>query len=151
MFARLGPTQHMQYALKPVPSLNLPIQSVALGQDHTLALTKSGEVYSWGHNRFSQLGYVLEVSAAPGGRHEEPIQTVPKRIVGPLKREVVVGVAASRNASACWTKETLFTWGTNTGQLGVSYFFFHFSRRSNIFRIQGTIRMPNLFKSRRDL
>ena len=52
------------------------------------------------------------------GRHEEPIQAIPKRVVGLLRREVVIGVAASRNASACWTKETVFTWGTNTGQLG---------------------------------
>lgn len=35
-----------------------------------------------------------------------------------LKKESVRGVAASRNASACWTKNTVFTWGTNTGQLG---------------------------------
>ncbi|KAF8885070.1 hypothetical protein CPB84DRAFT_141917 [Gymnopilus junonius] len=114
----LGSAQHMQYSLKPLPSLNLPIQSVALGQDHTLALTKSGEVYSWGLNRFSQLGYIVELPAGITGRHEEPIQSVPKRIVGLLRREVVIGVAASRNASACWTKEVVFTWGTNTGQLG---------------------------------
>ena len=56
------------------------------------------------------------------GRHEEPIQTIPKRVVGLLRREVVIGVAASRNASACWTKETVFTWGTNTGQLGRVFF-----------------------------
>ena len=52
------------------------------------------------------------------GWHEEPIQAIPKRVVGLLRREVVIGVAASRNASACWTEETVFTWGTNTGQLG---------------------------------
>ncbi|KDR81018.1 hypothetical protein GALMADRAFT_241641 [Galerina marginata CBS 339.88] len=115
---RLGPAQHTQYSLKPLPSLNLPIQRVALGQDHTLALTTSGEVYSWGLNRFSQLGYVVELSSTATGRHEEPIQSVPKRVVGLLRREVVIGVAASKNASACWTKDTVFTWGTNTGHLG---------------------------------
>ena len=56
------------------------------------------------------------------GWHEEPIQAIPKRVVGLLRREVVIGVAASRNASACWTKETVFTWGTNTGQLGRVFF-----------------------------
>ncbi|KAI0071191.1 hypothetical protein K474DRAFT_1776321 [Panus rudis PR-1116 ss-1] len=40
------------------------IVQLALGQDHTLALTASGEVLSWGLNRFSQLGYIVE---SPGG------------------------------------------------------------------------------------
>ena len=61
------------------------------------------------------------------GRHEEPIQAIPKRIVGLLRREVVIGVAASKNASACWTKETVFTWGTNTGQLGRVFLLFFLS------------------------
>ena len=115
---RLGPAQHTQYSLKPLPSFNLPVARVALGQDHTLVLTTAGEVYSWGLNRFSQLGYVVELSTTLSGRNEEPIQSVPKRVVGILRREIVCGIAASKIASACWTKETVFTWGTNTGQLG---------------------------------
>jgi alpha-tubulin suppressor-like RCC1 family protein len=115
----LGPAQHTQYNLNSLPSFNLEILSVALGQDHTLALTKAGEVYSWGLNRFSQLGYIVEPSSSATGRLEEPIQSVPKRVVGILRKEVVRGVAASKNASACWTKDTVFTWGTNTGQLGM--------------------------------
>lgn len=94
------------------------IVSVALGQDHTLALTSSGEVLSWGLNRFSQLGYVVEPLTS--GRLEEPIQTTPKKIYGPLRKEVVKGVAASKLASACWTDEVVFTWGTNNGQLGMT-------------------------------
>ena len=123
-FFRLGPAQHTQYNLKPLSNFVQPISALALGQDHTLGLTKSGEVFSWGLNRFSQLGYVVEVSISSIGRHEEPIQVIPKRVVGLLRREVVIGVAASKNASACWTKETVFTWGTNTGQLGRVFFLF---------------------------
>ena len=121
---RLGPAQHTQYNLKPLSNFVQPITALALGQDHTLALTKSGEVFSWGLNRFSQLGYVVEISLSSTGRHEEAIQAIPKRVVGLLRREVVIGVAASKNASACWTKETVFTWGTNTGQLGRILFLF---------------------------
>jgi inhibitor of Bruton tyrosine kinase len=96
-----------------------PIISAALGQDHTLILTKAGEVYSWGLNRFSQLGYIVEApaNAASGTRPEEPIQTTPKKVPG-LKGQFVKGVAASKNASACWTAENVYTWGTNVGQLG---------------------------------
>lgn len=91
-----------------------------MGQDHTLALTKSGEVLSWGLNRFSQLGYVVEFSTRNEGfgRLEEPIQTTARKVLGPLRKEVVRGIAASKQASACWTSTDVFTWGTNNGQLG---------------------------------
>ncbi|RDB25530.1 BTB/POZ domain-containing protein 1 [Hypsizygus marmoreus] len=117
---RLGPGQHTQYSLKPLPQLSHTITSVALGQDHTLALTKSGEVLSWGLNRFSQLGYVVDTPSAGEGfsRTEEPIQAIPRKIQGPLRKEIVKGVAASKGASACWTDEDVYTWGTNSGQLG---------------------------------
>lgn len=53
---------------------------------------------------------------------EEPIQVVPRRVYGPLKKEIVRGVAACKTASACWTDNEVFTWGTNSGQLGPSEF-----------------------------
>lgn len=120
---RLGLGQHTQYSLVPIAQLQHEITAVALGQDHTLAITKGGDVLSWGLNRFSQLGYVIEPSSS-GVLHrnfanaDEPIQAVPRRIYGPLKKEIVRGVAACKTASACWTDEELFTWGTNSGQLG---------------------------------
>ncbi|KAK0467839.1 uncharacterized protein EV420DRAFT_1501521 [Desarmillaria tabescens] len=116
---RLGPGQHTQYSLTQLSQLNQTIVSVALGQDHTLALTDTGEVLSWGLNRFAQLGYIVETSSiASIGRIEEPIQSTPKKIVGQLKKEFVRGVAASKTSSACWTATEVFTWGTNNGQLG---------------------------------
>ncbi|KAL0581914.1 hypothetical protein V5O48_000144 [Marasmius crinis-equi] len=104
--------------------------SVALGQDHTLALTDNGEVYSWGLNRFAQLGYAIESgendpeSVATTSGNGEQIQLTPRRIYGPLKKEFAVGVAASKGASACWlrwdpsTESNVYTWGLNGGQLG---------------------------------
>ncbi|KAJ7766843.1 hypothetical protein B0H16DRAFT_1522600 [Mycena metata] len=114
---RLGPGQHTQYSLVPLPQLPQTIVAVALGQDHTLALTSAGEVLSWGLSRFHQLGYVVEPSTTTG-RLEEPIQATPRKIYGPLKKEIVKGVAASKQCSACWTATEVFTWGTNNGQLG---------------------------------
>lgn len=123
--------QHTQYALTPVKdplasalalsvgstpaqaqgSLDSHIIAVALGQDHTLALTAAGNVLSWGLNRFSQLGYATE-----GPSH---LQLSPRRVVGVLKREEIMGVAACRTASACWSwTGELWTWGTSNGQLG---------------------------------
>lgn len=117
----LGPGQHTQYSFKFLPQFTHTIVSVALGQDHTLALTKSGEVLSWGLNRFAQLGYIVESTAGEGfGRVEEPIQSIPKKVHGPLRKEVIKGVAASKCASACWTCADVYTWGTNNGQLGTA-------------------------------
>lgn len=114
---RLGRSVHSQLALLPLPDLPHTIVSIALGQDHTLALTSGGYILSWGNNRFSQLGYAVE-APEKFGKEADEVQTSPKRIVGPLKKEHVRGVAAGRMASACWTATDVWTWGTNLGHLG---------------------------------
>lgn len=95
--------------------------ALALGQDHTLALTASGNVLSWGLSRFGTLGYPVEAPSL-GSKFskdpEEAVQATPRRILGPLKKEVVLGVAASRCSSACWTEDAVWTWGQNNGHLG---------------------------------
>ncbi|WVQ71777.1 hypothetical protein IAR50_001318 [Cryptococcus sp. DSM 104548] len=115
---RLGRSVHSQLVLTPMPDLQATIIKIALGQDHTLALTSGGYILSWGMNRFSQLGYVIETPEKVGKDGDDLVQASPKRIVGPLKKEFVKGVAAGRMASACWTHDALWTWGTNVGQLG---------------------------------
>ncbi|KAL5530926.1 hypothetical protein ACEPAG_3802 [Sanghuangporus baumii] len=107
-----GMGQHTQYTFSVPKDLTSEgqITAVALGQDHTLALTCTGSVLSWGLARFSQLGYALD--------GVQTLQAAPRRIVGPLKKEIAIGIAACRTASACWTRDELFTWGTNSGQLG---------------------------------
>ncbi|TYJ56674.1 hypothetical protein B9479_002604 [Cryptococcus floricola] len=115
---RLGRSVHSQLALTPIPDFQATIVRIALGQDHTLALTSGGYILSWGMNRFSQLGYVIEAAERFGRDGDDSVQVSPKRIVGPLKKEFVKGVAAGRMASACWTHDALWTWGTNVGQLG---------------------------------
>ena len=107
---RLGQTQHTQYDFI---SMQAPqkIVKVALGQDHTLALTDSGEVMSWGLNRFSQLGYVVESA--------DLIQPTARKIAGPLRGKKINGIAACKTASVCWSVHELFAWGTNNGQFGI--------------------------------
>ncbi len=111
---RLGPSAHIQHGFQQVTLLHTRIIRVATGQDHTLALCDNGDVLTWGLNRFYQLGYLVE-TAKPT---DEPIQITPKKVHGPIKKELVIGVAGSKKASACWTASCLFTWGTNTGNLG---------------------------------
>jgi alpha-tubulin suppressor-like RCC1 family protein len=92
------------------------IATVALGLNHTLAVSDEGEIFSWGNNAFGQLGYNLPKTASA---EEEPISTTPRQIFGPLKREMVVGVATSRVHSVVHTGSSLFTFGKNEGQLGI--------------------------------
>ena len=89
--------------------------TIALGLNHTLALDEAGEIYSWGNNGYGQLGYSLPKTSGD----EDPISTIPRQIFGPLKREAVQGIAASRFHSVAHTGASLFTFGKNEGQLGI--------------------------------
>ena len=91
------------------------VATVALGQNHTLAVS-NGEIYSWGTNTWSQLGYNLP---RPASKDEEPVCSTPRQIFGPLKREIIIGVAASAIHSVAHTSTSLFCWGKNEGQLGL--------------------------------
>ncbi|KAH9808312.1 hypothetical protein DFH28DRAFT_1039440 [Melampsora americana] len=104
--------------------MNQRVKSVALGQDHTLIVTEAGHLYSCGLNRFGQLGYGADTMESPehpasnSSQTNEVIQADPKRVVGPLKKEFVLGAAASKWHSACFTADGLYTWGAHQGQLG---------------------------------
>ncbi|ROT43313.1 hypothetical protein SODALDRAFT_355521 [Sodiomyces alkalinus F11] len=88
---------------------------VALGQSHTMALTDTGELWTWGSNSNAQLGYALP----PARKDEEPMSTTPRQVFGPLKKEIINGVAASSVHSVAHTSHSLFCWGKNLGQLGL--------------------------------
>jgi alpha-tubulin suppressor-like RCC1 family protein len=92
------------------------VTRIALGQNHSLAVTSEGSLLSWGTNTYSQLGYTLP---RPALKDEEPISASPRQIFGPLKREFIIGAAASAIHSVAHTSTSLFTWGKNEGQLGL--------------------------------
>ena len=92
------------------------IVNVGLGQNHTLATTSEGDVFSWGTNTYGQLGYTLP---KPNTNDKEPVQSLPRQLFGSLKREIVIGAAASRVHSVLHTATSLFTFGKNDGQLGL--------------------------------
>lgn len=91
------------------------VTSVALGQDHTVAVCSSGEVFTWGANKYGQLGY--ELPEVPG--QDVPLQLVPRQIYGLIKKEQIIGAAASSLHSAIYTASGLYTFGKNEGQLGL--------------------------------
>ncbi|KAI1338432.1 BTB/POZ domain-containing protein [Xylariaceae sp. FL0016] len=89
---------------------------VALGQNHSMAVTSDGELWTWGSNTCSQLGFTLPTPVKPD---EEPMSCIPRQVFGPLKKETVLGVAASSIHSVCHTGSSLFCWGKNVGQLAL--------------------------------
>ena len=91
------------------------ISSIALGQDHSIAVCSQGEVFTWGSNHHGQLGYALP--EAP--KDEIPVQLIPRQLFGYIKKELIVGAAASAVHSAIYTTSALYTFGKNEGQLGL--------------------------------
>ncbi|KAI0002635.1 hypothetical protein F4779DRAFT_603625 [Xylariaceae sp. FL0662B] len=89
---------------------------IALGQNHSMAVTSTGELWTWGSNTYSQLGFV---PSTPVKADEEPISTTPRQVFGPLKKEIILGAAASAFHSVAHTGTSLFCWGKNVGQLAL--------------------------------
>lgn len=52
---------------------------------------------------------------------ELDVQISPRKVLGQLKREQVVGVAAGKLHTAAFTSDALYTWGTNNGQMGYDH------------------------------
>ncbi|KAJ5959643.1 uncharacterized protein N7479_006793 [Penicillium vulpinum] len=92
------------------------VVSVALGQDHSLAITEQGDIFSWGSNKFGQLGYGLPRTS---NKNDVPIQMTPRQIFNPFKKETIIGAAASSIHSVVFSTSGLYTFGKNEGQLGL--------------------------------
>lgn len=77
---------------------------------HVLALTQSGEVYSWGHNGYCQLG---------NGTTNQGL--TPTLVQGSLAGKTVVSVACGSHHSLALTSEgEVYAWGQNNcGQIGL--------------------------------
>lgn len=116
-----------QLALTPVP-WSERILSVALGKNHTIAVTESRNAISFGDNTYGQLGtnsshfehkIIYLRFGSLGYETEDAEQFTPRRIQAAcLKKQPVIGVAASAVHSVIYTSTDLFTFGLNQGQLG---------------------------------
>ncbi|KAK6354990.1 hypothetical protein TWF696_004116 [Orbilia brochopaga] len=91
------------------------VRTVALGQDHTVAVMENGDVFTWGTGRHGQLGYPANI----GKNDKEEYQLVPREVFTNLRREKAIGAAASRHHSVVHTADSIFVFGKNEGQLGL--------------------------------
>lgn len=89
--------------------IDLPIVAIAAAKHHSIAVTATGVVFSWGYNPDGRLGY-----ASNNNR-----QSTPKRIMA-LKGIHVQHVAtANKHTVVVTTTGVVYTWGSNVyGQLG---------------------------------
>ncbi|XP_041853876.1 probable E3 ubiquitin-protein ligase HERC4 [Melanotaenia boesemani] len=102
---------HSPYIPRLVETLsNIPVSQVACGSQHSVALTKDGQVYTWGQNCRGQLGLGTTNS---GSSSPQPIQS--------LSAIPLVRIAAGGEQSfALSVSGGVFGWGRNDcGQLGL--------------------------------
>jgi uncharacterized repeat protein (TIGR02543 family) len=94
-----------QQALSAIHSLP-DITAIAAGDNHQLALSSDGSVWSWGNNPYGQLGIGTTIDA-----------TVPTEVVG--MSQVVALAAGTSHSMALRSDRTVWTWGYGyNGQLG---------------------------------
>lgn len=98
-----------------VVSVGAPVTQIALGGDHTCALTNSGSVRCWGLNQFGQLGYG---NTANIGDNEAPITAGDVDVGG----AVVQLAAGGQHTCALLNNGAVRCWGLNDrGQLGYGH------------------------------
>ena len=115
---RSGRLGHGDESTHPVPTLidffhskSIKIKVLSTAENHSLAVTTSGDVFSWGSDRYGQLGHNI----SDGG-----MSLLPRRI-DYFKKMNVLSVAAGTMHSLCRTDEDLiYSWGSNKhAQLGI--------------------------------
>ncbi|TSK22496.1 putative E3 ubiquitin-protein ligase HERC6 [Bagarius yarrelli] len=101
---------------KPMPiqiqvPFQIPVVQVACGNFHSLALTKGGEVISWGQNKFGQLGLGKSVEL-------QPVPSLIRSLVGVPVIQISAGGA---HTMLLTLSAQVFCCGANSvGQLGLN-------------------------------
>ena len=101
---------HFHWHPKPVPALQRAA-AIAGGEHHTLALTRRGEVLSFGAPTYGMLGRSNVDAGESSSANHAPF---PVDLADGLDGEAVVGVAAGTNVSAAVTRAgNAYFWGSN--------------------------------------
>nr|XP_023654904.1 probable E3 ubiquitin-protein ligase HERC6 isoform X1 [Paramormyrops kingsleyae] len=92
-------------------SMPTPVIQVACGKYHSLALTKEGEMFSWGRNSYGQLGLGKAIST----------QDVPSRVLSLIGVPVIQVCAGGEHSFAISLSGEIYCCGANNvGQLGLN-------------------------------
>jgi hypothetical protein len=85
-------------ASKEKEAVDSPVVAVSAAAHHTLAVTRGGRLFSFGHGKGGRLG--------TGDENHRPL---PTRVLGPLAKRIVTSIAAAENHSLCATGEIEFS------------------------------------------
>ncbi|KAM9477006.1 putative E3 ubiquitin-protein ligase HERC6 [Clarias gariepinus] len=113
---QLGHSSPVAKCPKPVPvqirlPFQIPVVQVACGNFHSLALSKGGEVFSWGQNKYGQLGLGKSVEL-------QPDPSLVRFLVGVPVTQIAAGGA---HTLALTLSNQVFCCGANSvGQLGLN-------------------------------
>ncbi|XP_018517718.1 probable E3 ubiquitin-protein ligase HERC3 [Lates calcarifer] len=104
-------TTHSPFIPRPVEALsNTPVCQVACGSQHSVALSKDGQVFTWGLDSRGQLGLGKRRPGASSPQHLRSLSAVP----------LVQISAGGEQSFAISVSGGVFSWGRNDcGQLGL--------------------------------
>ncbi|KAI5957851.1 hypothetical protein KGF57_003118 [Candida theae] len=97
------------------------VEDIAISNNHSVVLTSDGDVYAWGMNGFNQLGVNTPSTKAINSYLDDWIAT-PVLVAGELRKnktKTLLGVDVSKIHSVTWSKNELYFWGLNVGQMGI--------------------------------
>jgi alpha-tubulin suppressor-like RCC1 family protein len=99
--------------LVSLPGASGPVTQIAAGEDHSLAVTSTGQLYAFGYNQYGQLG----ITTNSGTGNENPTPTL---VSLPGASGPVIQIAAGNWHSLALTSTgQLYTFGRNaSGELG---------------------------------
>ncbi|KAG7215939.1 hypothetical protein INR49_031535, partial [Caranx melampygus] len=104
-------TTRAPFTPRPLEALcSIPVFQVACGRQHSVVLTKDGQVYTWGQDSRGQLGLGKRKPSASSPKHLQCLSVMP-----------LVQIAAGGEQSfALSVSGGVFSWGRNNcGQLGL--------------------------------
>lgn len=89
------------------------VVEIAISNNHILAVTDDG-VYGWGLNSYNQLGFT---SAKSSKNYRDIFEPAPTKIAIKSQQDIL-GAACSKVHSLVFTKNEIWTFGLNIGQMG---------------------------------
>ncbi|CAN0050012.1 unnamed protein product, partial [Sphacelaria rigidula] len=107
------------YESKPVPILHLglphgaEVSQVAVGENHSLALTRAGELFSWGHGDRGRLG--VGTSKRVGVPDSERLYFPTPMLLHAFSNEVVQQVSCGPSFCLAITGSNAWSWGSGEG------------------------------------
>ncbi|MCP8715924.1 MAG: hypothetical protein M5E90_00735 [Asgard group archaeon] len=100
------------------------IKDAAISNNHSVVLTSHNQVYAWGLNSFNQLGVPNSaVSKKKKITHYlDNFLATPTLVSGELRNvgSNLLGVKVSKIHSVVWSRNALYFWGLNVGQMGIA-------------------------------